>query len=90
MDQSKISSDLYLAINVPESVRENSLDLNVGYDEYFNEWELIIRYTGSLDNIREELNISIEELLGGYAIVRIPRFLIAPLSEYPQIDYIEK
>lgn len=90
MDRSKISSDLYMAINVPESVRENSLDLNVGYDEDFNEWELIVRYTGSLDNIREELNISIEELLGGYAIMRVPRFLISALSEYPEIDYIEK
>lgn len=90
MDRSKISSDLYMAINVPESVRENSLDLNVGYDEEFNEWELIVRYTGSLDNIREELNISIEELLGGYAIMRVPRFLISVLSEYPEIDYIEK
>lgn len=90
MDQSKISPELYMAINVPESVRENSLNLNVGYDELFYEWELIVRYTGSLDNIREELNISIEELLGGYAIVRIPRFRISALSEYPQIDYIEK
>lgn len=90
MDQSKISPELYMAINVPGSVRENSLNLNVGYDELFDEWELIVRYTGSLDNIREELNISIEELLGGYAIVRIPRFRISALSEYPQIDYIEK
>ena len=90
MDRSKIGPDLYMAINVPESVRENSLDLNVGYDEDFNEWELIVRYTGSLDNIREELNISVEELLGGYAIMRVPRFLISVLSEYPEIDYIEK
>ncbi len=90
MDQRKISPDLYLAINVPDRVRENSLDLDVGYDEYFDEWELIIRYTGDVDNIRKELDISIEELLGGYAIVRIPRFLISVFSEYPQIDYIEK
>lgn len=90
MDRSKIGAELMLAISVPEEVREKSLDLNVGYNDIFNEWELIIRYTGNVDNIREELNISIEELLGGYGIVRIPRYLISPLSEYPQIDYIEK
>lgn len=90
MDRRKISTDLFMAINIPESVRENTLDLNVGFDDYFDEWEVIIRYTGSLDNIREELNISIEELLGGYAIARIPQFLIPVLSEYPEIDYIEK
>ena len=90
MDRSKIGAELMLAISVPEEVREKSLDLNVGYNDIFNEWELIIRYTGNVDNIRDELNISIEELLGGYGIVRIPRYLISPLSEYPQIDYIEK
>ena len=90
MDQRKISPDLYMAINVPESVREQSLELNVGYDDYFDEWELIIRYTGNVDNIRDELGINIDELLGGYAILRIPQFLISRLSEYPQIDYIEK
>ena len=35
-------------------------------------------------------NISIEELLGGYAIIRIPQYLIGRLSDYSQIDYIEK
>ncbi|MBE5924485.1 MAG: peptidase S8 [Lachnospiraceae bacterium] len=90
MNRSKLSSEAYMAINVPENVREKSLNLNVGYSSYFDEWELIIRYTGNLDNIRDELEINIEELLGGYAIVRIPRFLIDELSMYPQIDYIEK
>ncbi len=90
MDQSKVSTDLFLAMNVPDNIRQDSVDLNVGYDELFDEWELIIRYTGNLDNISEELNVNIEELLGGYAIARVPRFLISRLSEYPQIDYIEK
>ncbi|MGN0154298.1 MAG: S8 family peptidase [Lachnospiraceae bacterium] len=90
MTESKISPDLNMAIGLPEEEREKSLDLNVGYDELFEEWELIIRYTGSLSDIREELGLSIEELLGGYAVVRIPQYLIGRLSDYPQIDYIEK
>lgn len=90
MTESKISPELNVAIGIPEAEREKSLDLNVGYSESFEEWELIIRYTGSLEVIREELQISVEELLGGYAIVRIPQYLIGRLSDYPQIDYIEK
>lgn len=90
MERRKISPDLFMAINIPENVRSNFLDLNVGFDDYFEEWEVILRYTGSLDNVRKELNISIEELLGGYAVARIPQFLISYLSEYPEIDYIEK
>lgn len=90
MTESKISPELNMAIGIQEEEREKSLDLNVGYSELFNEWELIIRYTGSLDDIKEELKISVEELLGGYAIIRIPQYLIGRLSDYSQIDYIEK
>ena len=50
MERRKISPDFFMAINISVSVRKNTLDLNVGFDEYFEEWEIIIRYTGSLDN----------------------------------------
>ncbi|MCM1157508.1 MAG: S8 family serine peptidase [Bacteroidales bacterium] len=90
MTESKISPELNMALGLNEEEREKSLNLNVGYSDLFEEWELIIRYTGSLDSIREEMDISIEELLGGYAVVRIPQYLIGRLSDYPQIDYIEK
>lgn len=90
MTESKVSPELNIAIGLPKEEREKSLDLNVGYSEEFEEWELIIRYTGNLENVRNELGISIEELLGGYAIVRIPQYLIGRLSDYPQINYIEK
>ena len=90
MEEEKISPELRIAMNLSEMEREKSLDLNVGYSEEFEEWELIVRYTGSIQNIREELQIAIVELLGGYAVIRIPQYLIGKLSEYPQIDYIEK
>ena len=90
MTEGKISPELNMAISISEEEREKSLDLDVGYSELFDEWELIIRYTGSLDAIRDELDISIEELLGGYAVIRIPQYQIARLSDFPQIDYIEK
>lgn len=90
MDEHKISPELTMALELPETEREKSLNLNVGYSTLFDEWELIIRYTGNLTQIQQELNISIEELLGGYAIVRIPQYLIGRLSDYPEIDYIEK
>jgi len=90
MNEGKVSPELKIAIDLSEQEREKSLDLNVGYSEEFDEWELIIRYTGSLDEIRDELGITAEELLGGYAVIRIPQNLIDRLSEYPQVDYIEK
>ena len=86
----KVSVELSMAIETPVAIREESLDLNVGYDEKLQEWELILRYTGNLDDIREELNIEIEELLGGYGITNITENKIPLLIQYPQIDYIEK
>ena len=90
MTESKISPELNMALGVSEEEREKSLNLNVGYSEEYDEWELIIRYTGSLSQVIEELGISVEKLMGGYGIVRIPQYLIGRLSDYPQIDYIEK
>ncbi len=90
MTDSKLSPELNMAIGLSESEREKSLNLNVGYSDLLEEWELIVRYTGSLEDVAEELSIMVEELLGGYAIVRIPQYLIGRLSDYPQIDYIEK
>lgn len=90
MTNNKISPELTMALELPEAEREKSLNLNVGYNKLFTEWELIVRYTGSLSQIQKDLNISIEELLGGYAIIRIPQYLIGTLSDYREIDYIEK
>lgn len=90
MVENKISSELSLALELPENIRAKSLDLNAGYQSQLDEWELIIRYTGDLTALQEELGIFVEELYGGYGIARIPQKLIGRLSEYKQIDYIEK
>lgn len=90
MENNKVSPELNIAMNVSEKERERSLDLNIGYSVELEEWELIVQYTGSLEQIRQELGISVVELLGGYAIIRIPQNQIGRLSEYPQINYIEK
>ncbi len=86
----KISTELNMAMETPVAIRRESLNLNVGYDEEDGLWELILRYTGNLDTIRESLDIEIEELLGGYAVTRIPQSKIDLLAEYSQIDFIEK
>jgi subtilisin family serine protease len=90
MADQKIENQLNLALQTPESEREKSLGLSIGYDAEDNIWELIIRYYGSLDIVREELNIEIVELLSNYAVLYIPENLIDRLVSYPQIEYIEK
>lgn len=89
MNSEKIDNQLKLALDSSVEQRDKTADLNVGYDVTNNTWELIVRYAGSLDNIRDELEIPVVELLAGYAVVTIPQYLIGRLSEYPQIEYIE-
>lgn len=90
VDETKLSTELNLALQTPYDERVDSLDLNVGYDEVFNEWELIVRYTGSLSDISRELGFSYTELLNGYAVIRIRSEKIDALTSFSQIIFVEK
>ncbi len=90
MDSGIVDNQLNLALDVPEDVRERTLDLDVGYEPQTNTWELIIKYSGSLDRIREDLDIAVVELSGGYAIITIAENLIDRLLNYEEIEFIEK
>ncbi|HCR41679.1 MAG TPA: peptidase S8 [Lachnospiraceae bacterium] len=86
----KAEDALNLALDVSETTREKSSNLGVGYFPATNTWELIVKYSGSLDRIREELNISAVELFDEYAIIIIPENLINTLAQYEEIEFIEK
>lgn len=90
MDNAKIENELNLALTVPEVDREKAVNLNIGYIPDTNMWELIVKYSGSLDRVREELQISAVELANQYAIITIPEYLIDRLSDYEEIEFIEK
>lgn len=90
MDSGKASNDLNLALDVNNQVREKSADLDVGYIKEDNSWELIVRYSGDLGRIREEMQIQITELISGYATVTIPESRIDQFLSYPEIEFVEK
>lgn len=89
MSNQKIENLLNLALETPESTREKSLNLNVGYEEAGNTWELIVKYNGDLDILRER-GIVAEELIAGYAILTVPEAEVNNVAELPQIEYVEK
>jgi subtilisin family serine protease len=90
MPNGKLENQLNLALDVPETDRAKSDNLNVGYTPDTNMWELIVTYSGSLDRVREELGISAVELFSQYAILTVPEYLIERLSDYEEIEFIEK
>ena len=80
MDQ-KLENILNLALETPEEERKQTESLNVGYSAESRSWELIVKYHGSLDGLREQ-NIVVEELIAGYAILTVPETLVDTVSSY--------
>ncbi len=89
MSNPKMENLLNLALETPQEEREKSLNLNVGYVEESNSWEVIVKYNGSLDRLMQS-GIVVEELILGYAILTVPQALVASLADLEEIEYIEK
>ncbi|HEX3078529.1 MAG TPA: S8 family peptidase [Lachnospiraceae bacterium] len=86
----KRDNQLNLALDVSPETRDQTIDLNVGYIPSENAWELIVKFSGSLKRLEEELNIRVVELLNEYAIITIEQNQIERLSDYEEIEFIEK
>lgn len=78
-----------LALNATQRERDKSLQLETGFDPMERTWELIVKYSGSLDEALQ-LAESVTELMNEYAIVIIKESLIDALAALPQIEYVEK
>jgi len=89
MENQKLENQLNLALGVDEQIRMDSENLSTGFDSRLQKWELIVKYSGDLSRYASE-EISIEELIAGYAIVTLPEYLIPAFSELEEIEYIEK
>lgn len=89
MNNPKADAQLNQALDATTEERNNSLELNVGYDEASQQWDLIIKHSGSTDTLRPYV-IGITELLNGYAVVRIEQDRIEEFTSLPQIQYVEK
>lgn len=89
MASQKAENLLNLALDATEEEREKSLELEVGYNPVEREWDLIIKYSGSLEAVRE-IATRVDELLNEYAIITIRESQIDRLAALPQVEYIEK
>ncbi|MDE7310920.1 MAG: S8 family serine peptidase [Eubacterium sp.] len=82
---------LNLALDATEREVEQSPNLQTGYDKAEHTWELIIRYSTSLEQLRADYpQILIVELLNGYAVATVPEQLMEAFTNRTEIEYIEK
>lgn len=86
----KLEDILNLALETGEETRERSENLNVGFNEEARTWDLIVRYTGSLEEVGERLGVTVIALIAGFGIAQVPQSRIDIFSEQPEIIYIEK
>lgn len=89
MQDQKLEDLLNLALGATPEEREKSQELSIGFDPIEKTWELIIKYSGDISKLRAA-GISVEELMSGYAILKVPERLIPMLSELPEVEYVEK
>lgn len=89
MQNQKIENMLNLALDATEEEREKSLELDVGYDPIEREWDLIVKYSGDLEQI-EGLPAKVVRLRNEFAIITVRESLIEKLAGFSQIEYIEK
>ncbi len=85
----KLEALLNLALEVDEEERRKSEVLGVGYDPLDDTWELIVKYNGDIGRLRES-GIQVEELIAGYAIVRLKEELIDAFTDLDEVEYVEK
>lgn len=89
MADQKLENILNLAIDATEEERDKSLELNVGYNPIDREWDLIVKYSGSLDCVRA-LGAHVVEMQNEFAIITIRESLIDAMSSCPAVEYVEK
>ncbi len=85
----KLENLLQLALQTSEGTRARTEDLNVGFNGELRTWELIVKYHGSLE-VLESLNVAVEYLIAGYAILTVPELLVEAVAELEEIEYVEK
>nr|WP_295680158.1 S8 family serine peptidase [uncultured Lachnoclostridium sp.] len=90
MNSGKADNQLNLALDTTNREREQTQDLDVGYNPETRQWELIVKFNSSLQRVADELGFLFVELLGNYAIITIDQDKIDRLVGYSEIEFVEK
>ena len=99
MSNEKMENLLNLALDATEQEREKSFDLDTGYDRAERTWEVIIKFGGTEEALRELLaekfpgeydRIKITNLRNEYAILLLPEHIVERVAALAEIEYMEK
>ncbi len=86
----KIENALNLALDATPEELNRSQELSVGFDAATDSWDLIVRYTRTLDNVRSIPGVTVKELSNGYAILNVPADQVENIASLEEIIFVEK
>ena len=89
MNSPKKEDQLNLSMDITPQERAKSEELETGFDPLQDTWEVIVKYQGSLDAVRE-MGGRVEKLIDGYAILTLPADMVDWAADLYQIEYMEK
>lgn len=89
MENQKAEALLNLAADATTEELKKAEELSVGYDEGKGIWEIIIKYSGTLEETKK-LAEAVVELQGGFAVVTVKKTNLEALLNLPEIEYAEK
>lgn len=89
MTDQKAENLLNLALDTAQQERERSLNLDTGYDERTNTWDVIVKYSGDISALKN-IGARVVPLLNNFAIVTVAQEDIERLLDFPQVEYVEK
>lgn len=91
MKNEKIENLLNLALDATPKERERSIELQVGFDEATQVWEVIVRYAGEVSTILDSFpDISAVQLSNEYAILQIPENQVEQVAMLSGVEFMEK
>ena len=91
MSEQKQENLLNISLEVTEEERKKSPDLDAGVSSSGEMWELIVKYSGDIEYLRQKYpQAEFIELLSRYAVVNTPKEYIESISDENVIEYVEK
>jgi len=64
-------------------------ELGAGYDPTSGKWEVIVKYSGDIHRLEDELGVLVEVLDESYAIITLFREQVDLLYNFREVEYIE-
>ena len=90
MANEKIENLLNLALDATPEERERSIELNVGFDDAKDSWEVVVRYAGDVSAIAERFPaVTYVQLSNEYAVLQIPQEQVEQVAALSEVEFME-